>query len=330
MKPLKWIFTTFPALSRAALIGSGLTLALLIGLRIAYHDARPSLFFLGDSGIGNYRLDPGLRLQDALQRSLPEMRVENWAEPGATPLDYYLQWHRAALAAGKPAMVVVAMEHSKFMNEACPHRFDEDGVNLRWLPWSRNGAELFGRLTAHERNVALVQQASVPFYAAADVGRLAWIRYLQWPSERKRMRNAGPERRKKIEAKAAELGKSWDTIPVPDDSAFAALPRARDGEFLFKSLRDAGIRTRVLLLPYGNPDMLAEQWSPNARARLDSVAALMRRWLDAHGVEYIDLNAPEERAHFPNPVWDDLQHIKDPAAFAYMAERVRATTRTPP
>lgn len=325
LHPIKWLFRTFPAASRAAMIGLGVTLALLLGLRVAYRDSRPALFLLGDSGIGNYRLDPGQRLEDALQELDPSRRVINWAEPGATPLDYFLQWRRGALVAGKPRTVVVAMEHVKFMDQACPNRFDEDGVNLRWIPWNRSGRELFGTLSTHERNVALVQQASVPFYAVADVARLLWIRYVQWPKERSRMRKAGPDRRVKIEAKALELGRSWDTIPVPDDAQFAALARAKDGDFLLRSLREAGIETRVLLLPYGNPTLIRKTWSPASARKLDTLGVRMRHWLEARGVEYVDMNVPEELWKFPDPVWDDLAHIKDPAAFAYLAQRVHAS-----
>ena len=336
--PIKWIFRVlhafhalraFPAASRAALIGLGVTLALLLVVRVAYRDSRPALFLLGDSGIGNYRFDPGQRLEDELGRLDPSRRVINWAEPGATPLDYYLQWRRGALAAGKPHTVVVAMEHVRFLDQVCGRRFDEDGVNLRWIPWDRSGRELFRSLNAHERNVALVQQASVPFYAAADVGRLLWIRYLQWPRERARMRAAGPDRRVKIEAKAADLGRGWDTLTVPDDSAFASLDRTRDGAFLLRSLREAGIETRVLLLPFGNPAVLRKTWSPEAIAKLDTMTVRMRHWLEAQGVEYIDMNAPEEAEHFPDAVWDDLAHIKDPAAFAYLAERIHASLLKP-
>ncbi len=325
MLSLQWIFRTFPAASRAALIAVTTTVLLLIGLRLFFNDPRPSLFLLGDSCIGNYRLDPGQRLQDILERMDPGTRVENWAEPGATPLDYYLQWQRGALVAGAPAKVVIAFEPDKFMNQTCPHRLDEDGVNLRWIPWNRSGVDLFRMLSPHEKSVALVQQASVPFYAAADVGRLLWIRYLQWPSERKHMRNAPPTRRVKIEAKAAELGKAWDTVTVPDEAEFAAMPRTLDAGFLMRSLRRAGTETRVVLLPYGNPDLLKKIWSPAVLAKQDSMVVLVRHWLESQGVEFIDLNAPDAIAHFPDPVWDDMAHLKDPAAFSYMAERVHTS-----
>jgi hypothetical protein len=323
-------YRSYPAFSRAALIALCLNLGILLGLRIAFRDSRPSLFLMGDSGIGNYRLDPGQRLQDALGRLTPGMRVENWAEPGGTPLDYYLQWQRGALAAGRPRRVVVAMEHPKFLELTSAHRFDEDGVNLRWIPWNRSGRELFRMLSPRERNVAMVQQASVPFYGLADLGRLLWIRYVQWPKERAEMRAAGPGRWLKIEPKCADLGRAWDTLTVPDDSAFAALPRAVDGAFLFRALRESGIETRVLLIPFGNPDMMERTWSPQSIAKRDTVLARMRGWLEAQGVAYIDLNTPEELARFPDPVWDDLQHIKDPAAFAYMAERIAGSWTQPP
>ena len=139
------------------------------------------------------------------------------------------------------------------------------------------------------------------------------------------MRKAGPDRRVKIEAKALEMGRAWDTIPVPDDARFASLARAKDGEFLLRSLREAGIETRVLLLPFGNPDLIRKLWTPDAVRKLDTMAVRMRHWLDTQGVEYVDLNTPEELGKFPDSVWDDMAHMKDPAAFAYMAERIHAS-----
>lgn len=314
-------FKNFPAFSRAALIAFSASLILLLALRIGGRDKRPGIFLLGDSCIGNYRLDPGGRMQDFLARLEPDMRVENLAEPGATPLDFFLQWSRGALVSGAPYAVVIAFEPGKFLDVTCPHRLDADGVNLRWIPWNRAGLELYRTLSPREKNVALVQEASLPFFALADAGRALWIRYVQWPWERSHMRTASADRRKRIEAKAAELGRNQEANPVPDEQAFEALPRARDAAFLIRSLREAGIETRVLLLPFGNPGLFQRTCSAKLLAKHDTLDVRMRHWLERKGVAYVDFNAPAERAHFPEPVWDDAMHLKDSAAFAYMALR---------
>jgi hypothetical protein len=330
MRPIQWLFRTFPAASRAIAIGLSATLILFVGLRIRFLDSRPALFLIGDSAIGNYRFDPGHRLQDELSRLDPGTRVANWAEPGATPLDYFLQWHLGALATGKPSTVVVAFEPDKFLPEICHHRLDEDGRNLRWIPWDRSGWELFRILTPHERNVAVVQQISTLFFGIADWGRYLWIQHIQWPKERSRMRAATPERRKKIEAAAGKLGRGYDSIPIPDAAKFAALPLSRDAALLMRSLKRSGIEARAVLLPYGNPDLMRKTWPSTTGPKLDSILSLTRNWLDAQGIAFVDLNSAADMAHFPDSVWDDLAHFKDPAAFTYMAQRIHESLAKPP
>lgn len=322
MKLLHSALRTFPAATRAVAIGLSLSLTVLIGTHFRFHDPRPKTFLLGDSCIGNYRLEPGQRMQDDLERIEPGMHVENLAEPGATPLDFFLQWSRGSLLAGNPYAAVIAFEPGKFLNEICPHRFDEDGVNLRWLPWNKYGWELFQALSPRERNVAIVQQASLPFYALADVLRSVWIQFVQWPWERSNMRTASVERAKRITAKSIELGRGEETYVVPDERAFAELPHAKEAAFLFRSLRQAGIETRVVLLPFGNPDLIRKTWSRNVVCKHDTILVRMRHWLETMGVAYLDFNAPAELAHFPESVWDDAAHLKDPAAFVYIAQRV--------
>lgn len=302
---------------------------LLVGIRCGFHDKRPTLFLLGDSGIGNYRLDPGQRFQDFLEGMSPGTKVENWAEPGATPLDFLLQYSRGSLVSGKPQSVVVAFSPDKFLDEDGLHRFDEGGQNLRWIPWNATGWKLFTRLSPKERNVAIVQQASVPFYAVADLGKSLWIRYVQWPWERSRMRTATLERRKKIEAKSIECGKARDTLKIVDERGYAQLPLARDAEFLLTSLREQGIETRVILLPIGNPGLIHKTYSAHAQANHDTLTVRMRHWLDGLGQEYVDFNSPEEMAHFPDSAWDDMSHLKSPAAFAYMSRRVHKSLASP-
>ncbi len=297
-------------------------------MRCGFHDKRPTVFLLGDSGIGNYRLDPGQRFQDFLEGMSPGTKVENWAEPGATPLDFLLQYSRGTLVSGKPQSVV-AFSPDKFLDDDGGHRFDEGGLNLRWIPWNKTGWKLFVRLTPKERNVAIVQQASVPFYAVADLGKSLWIQYVQWPWERSQMRTANVERRKKIEAKSIECGKARDTLKIVDEKAYAKLPLAKDAEFLLTSLREQGIETRVILLPIGNPSLIQKTYSAHAQANHDTLKVRMRHWLDGLGQEYVDFNSPEEMVHFPDSTWDDMSHLKSPSAFSYISQRIHKSLASP-
>ncbi len=322
LKLLKAAFRNFPAASRAAMISVSMTLIMVLAARFVLKDDRPAVFLLGDSCIGNYRLDPGTRLQDIMEKQNPHIRVENWAEPGAAPLDFYLQMTHGRLLAGHPKAVVVALEPSKFLDQGKDHRLDDGGRNLRWIPWNRYGLDLFFRLTPKERNIALVQQASVPFYAIADFARSAWTKYIQWPWERNQMRTASPERRKKIEAKSIEQGRIQEAAPLVDYLTYANLPRAKDAAFLLQSLQDEGIETRVLILPFGNPDLIERTFPLVAKAKHDSIDILMKHWLKDLGVAYIDFNQSEEIKHFPDSTWDDLSHLKSPSAFVYMSKKI--------
>jgi hypothetical protein len=318
-----YLFRTFPAASRAFAAAAALSLAVFVAARIHFRDARPLIFLVGDSGIGNYRLLPGERLEDALERKAPGARVINWAEPGATPLDFYLQYARGTLLAGRPKAVVIALEPAKFLSHACPHRLDDDGANLRWIPWSRAGLSLWTKLSPHERNVALVQQAGRPFFAAADAVQALWERYVQWPDERRRMLAGNVERRKRIERKSCERARGDEAAEIPDDGGFARLPLAQDARFLLEALRADGVETRVMLMPYGNPDLIRKTCSPAVLAKHDTVVVRMHRWLEAQAVAYLDFNSAADSAHFAGSAYDDLDHMKDPAAFAYMADRLR-------
>ena len=200
-------------------------------------------------------------------------------------------------------------------------------MNLRWIPWDRAGWDFFWHLTPHERNVALVQQAGLPFFAAADVGRALWIRFVQWPWERARMRAAPSERRQQIEQFAVRNGHALEATTIRDDAGFAAQPRARQAREMFEALRKDNVRTLVLVLPYGNPDLLRRTHSTRALTQRDTLIERMRTWLERQGIAYIDFNTPQELAHFPDAVWDDHCHLKSPVAVAYIAGRIDGALR---
>jgi hypothetical protein len=252
----------------------------------------------------------------------PGTRVYNWAEPGASPLDFYLQYRRGVLLAGRPKKVLIALDPSKFLWLYSIHRLDEGGTNLRWLPFDRGGLALWKRLSSSERNRAAVEAAGLPFYAIADAARGLWLEFVQYPWQRGKMLCASGERRKRIEAKSAEGAEREAQEPMPDDQALAALPLAQDAAFLLSALRSDGVETRVMLMPFGNPDLIRKTCPPVVLAKHDTLALRMHHWLERQGVEFVDFNAPEEMAHFQAQAWDDRDHLKDPAAFAYMAERV--------
>lgn len=331
MKAFDLVLRKFPALARALGIGLGATLVCLAVVRFYFHDSRPKVYLLGDSCIGNYRLDPGDRLQDQLGRALGgRFGVRNWAEPGARPADFYLQLARGRLFAGKPEQVVVAIAPDKFIPGGGSGRFDEDGANLRWLPWSETGVKFWQRLGERERRVALVQQAGIVLYGAADLARLSWIRHVQWPWERHRMRVAGADRRRKVKEHFRRKGIDEASMPLLAQADFDTLSRARDFHIMLSLVREEGIAPTVVLLPCANPDLSAEVLPPKVLASRDSVDRMMRRWLEREGVGYIDFNEPGRIQRFPDRFWDDGDHLRDPAAFAILAESIRTELESQP
>ncbi len=330
MRLLKTFFQNFPAASRALLLAMSVSLLVWIGLYWHFHENKPTIFVLGDSGIGNYRLDPGDRFQDILEKMNPGISVNNWAQPGATPMDFLLQYTRGKLLAGKPQRVVIAFSPDKFLEDAIPHRFDDDGANLRYIPWNQTGWELFTRLSLKEKNAAIVGQSSLFFYAATDLGKALWIRYVQWPWERSQMRTATCERRKRIERKSLECGRELDTLKMVDDKAYEELPLAEDAEFLLTVLKSEGVETHVILLPISNPHLIHKTYSLRAQANQDTLTVRMRHWLENLGQPYVDFNAPQEITHFPDSTWDDMTHLKSPLVFAHMSQRLERAWHASP
>ena len=320
--PIRTLFRAFPAASRAGLIGLCASVCVWAGVRLAHHDARPRVFLLGDSFIGNYRFAPGQRLEDDLGRLQPGYRVDNWAQAGDQPLDFLLQLYRGRLIAGEPRIAIVAFSPDKFLPHGCPSRTDARGTNLRWIPWNRTGWELFLSLNPRQRNLAVAQQAALPFYALADGVRSLWREKVEWERDRKRMRSASSERGRRIFESCRARAHSQDTAVVPTPGRFADLPLARDADLLVRGLRAEGVETRVVLLPWGNPELLARVSTPKAAAGRDSITALMREWLADRNLDVLDLTVPEALAHFPASMWDDAEHPKDPALFEYVSRRI--------
>lgn len=321
MNALRSFARTFPAFTWALSLAIGSSVATWLVLLLVFRSGAPTIFLLGDSCTGNYRLDPGGRMEDRFSAELPGWKIRNWGMPGASPLDFYLQYDVGRMLCGKPRAVVINLAADKFVGN---REFDEDGRNLRFIDWGRSGRELFSMLSPHFRNVAVVQQASLALFAPVDVLRSLWIKEVQWPWERHAMRNAGPDRARRIAERCRQSGLEMESFAIDSDSGFAAHPLARNAEFLIRSLREHGVPTQVVILPFANPDLVARHWSPKALANRDLFVARMRTWLQAHQVAYVDFNEPQRIAHFPGALWDDDVHVKDPAAYTYIAKTLRA------
>ena len=311
----------FPAASLAISIAISSSLATLAVIRILNRSSRPRIFLLGDSCIGNYRLHPGRRFEDILQKANPGYRIDNLAEPGAAPLDYLMQSFKGRITRGDADHVILAMTPDKFLESGTP-RLDEDGANLRWLPWNRFGLEIWGTLSPQEREKCLVQQINFIFFGPVDALRALWIRFVQWPWERYRMWASGIHRHRLIYERTVAIGKDLETTPIGSPSDFSARPRAQDAAEVLSILRQERIRTLVVILPYANPSLVEKAFSPLALAKRDSSIVRMKQWLDQQGATYIDFNQPQCLSQFPDNRWDDHVHLKDSRAYAYMATEI--------
>lgn len=319
---LRFSLRAFPAAARAAAIGAAATLLTWIGARVWHHDSRPRVFLLGDSFIGNYRYAPGTRLEDDLARLEPDCRIDNWAQSGAEPLDFLLQMYRGRLLAGKPRSVVIALSADKFLAHEHRPRTCSRGANLGWLPWDGVGWRLFRSLTSRERGLALVQKAALSFFGAADAVDAVWRERVVWNRDRRRMCHAPGDRHKRILERAKEKLAYLDTLKIPSQQAYAGLTFARDAAFMLRGLREEGVEPRVVLLPWGNPELYARVCTPRALATRDSLTERMRAWLRNQNVPVLDLSSAGEMAHFPGRAWDDANHPKDASVFEYMSRRI--------
>lgn len=331
MNGLKSLHVRFPA----ALWALGVTLlvsgASYVAFKLLYRAPGPTVFLVGDSGIGNYRITPGARIQDQLTRVLGgEIQSCNWAEPGARTGDFYLQYSFGKMVVGKPRHVVVAFAPDKLLCDGPQARFDDDGRNLRWIPWTRGGLRYWRSLDDRDRGVAVVQQVGAALFSEWDLARIGWIQLVQWPSQRQKMFQAGPERRRKIEERFLAKVESFQAGADLSDSAMEARQIMKDFDLALQALRDDGIEPLVVLLPICNPDLARKLLPERTLAQRDSVDARVNRWLAGRGIDRIDYNTPERLALFPDSAWDDAEHIKDPAAFSIIAADIGKWVRAHP
>lgn len=319
MNRLRVVFRTYPAISRTFALLIAINLMTWICLRIAFCDSRPHVYLLGDSCIRNYQMTPGKRMEDILQGMLPDMRVENWAEAGTSPLDFLLQLNKGDVLSPHPAYVIVVMAPDKMLGLDTPFRVHN--ADLRWLPLNRIGLQIWNTLSPQERSSAALEKANLLLYGFADLIRAAVANYWKWPHDRAVMRHNSPRRRREIKYQAQLFGKALDVTAVGTDADFDTLIRTRDTRLLLDILRHEHIPHLVILHPCGNPTLLSQTFSPRALAKRDTVILRMRDWLNARKTAYIDFNLPNKLDHFPDSVWDDKSHLKAAPPVYYLSQQ---------
>jgi hypothetical protein len=319
MPALQAIFRSYPAISRTLGLLFLVNVILWVGIRLFLHDNRPCIYLLGDSCIRNYRMAPGKRMEDILQKMLPDMRVENWAETGTSPLDFLLQFNKGTLLGTQPSCVIVVMAPDKMLGLDAPRRVHN--ADLRWLPLDRVGLRIWRTLSDQERNVAVVERSGLLLYGFADLIRYSVINYWKWPRDREAMHRNSLHRRKEIEKLAQSFGEALDTMAIGSAADFDTLIRTRDTRLLLAVLKESKLPHLIILHPYGNPRMLNRTFSPRALAKRDTIVQRMRNWLDIQQTAYIDFNMPSRLHNFPDSVWDDNAHLKAAQSFYYLSQQ---------
>lgn len=320
LRQAAWFWKTFPALSLA--LTGAFALSLLCGIveRIVYWDLRPKVFLLGDSGFCNYRLAPGEKLEDRMSAILADRCVINFAKPGAQPIDLTLQYTRGKAVAGTPERVVALLSPELLL--AVPNRMDGDGEDLRYLPLDADGLAIFRHLSARERNIAVVQRVSQWFLAPTDATHELWLRWWKWPRKRIELARSGPGRKAKIAEHCARRGEIMEATRMPSASEYDTLQSMRDVGLLLDRIASSGIEPEVVILPFGNPDLIAEHWSELAQGKRDTSIARLRHWLESRRVSYLDFNEAQWSTAFPGAEWDDMDHLHSPKSYGLIAKRI--------
>lgn len=320
MRQLVWLWNAFPALSMALFATFALSVLCGVVERLLHWDSRPKLFLLGDSGFCNYRLAKGENLEDQMSAMLPDQQILNFAKPGARPIDLVLQYTRGKSITGTPQRVIILLSPELLV--AVPNRMDGDGEDLRYIPLDADGLAIFRHISPRERNIAVVQRVSQFFLAPSDATHDLWLRWWKWPRKRIELLKSGPKRQVKIAEHCAQRGSIMDATKMPSPTEYDTLQTMRDVGLLLDRIKASGVQPEVVILPFGNPDLIAANWSIAAQGKRDTCIARLRDWLGTRRISVLDFNGSEWAAAFPGPEWDDMDHMRSPKSYGMIAKRI--------
>lgn len=300
-----------------------------LGLRQILPGRAHTVLVLGDSVLAGYRMAKGNRFEDWLQRELgPDWTAVNFAAPASQPGDYYLQLAQAELLGVKPELVVIGLTPHKLVPEVADSpRLAEDGINLRWLPFTAEGKRFYSTLTPHEQRMTWVYRAGLLF-GFCDMLQALWREQVEWPINRyQRARRSPEQRRTWMASRARELDERWQNVDAELARLRARRTREiRDLAFLVDALRARHTRVAVLMTPgfhTGVYQTLSARTLENLQQAYRETLALCSDW----GLAVLDFNRSSERVRFLPAQWEDLQHLRSPDCFRRMAHAVQRFVR---
>ncbi len=294
----------------------GLTLLAAIPAFSQADDEQPVAIFIGDSFTGNYRFEPGTRLQDLLEDKMPGWQVFNHARPGAQPLDYYMQVHQALWLHPRVDAVVLPIQVSKLMPGENPVRMDKRGDNLKW--WNVDlSSPLWASLNNEYRKKVLIHKAGL-FFGFLDMAEYLYVEEIQSPMERAQMRENSADRQKKMAAKAKRVATYWNDYTV-DIARVMTSRGVQDLAFLIADLKARAIPIHAILVPGGNPTIVRDHFPPQAKQTLRDAAEATRHWCRAMDISYTDVIDA-----LPGESYDDFYHLKELPGNDRVAEAAKA------
>ena len=291
---------------------AAVTLACWAGIRAGVDDEVPVLLYVGDTFTGNYRFDPGERLED-ITAPPGDWQVHNFAWPGARTLDILLQVQKAETLLGRVDRVVLPLFVNKFIVGEPYIRLDKRGDNLKWLHLDSGALPVAETFDDELQRKLLIHKLGllVGFY---DLLEYLFVQHQQWPGQRQRMRKDPPDRRAKINAKNQRRARIWDERNITPQEVTTS-GAARDLNLLVDYLKRRGIPLLILWLPPGNMDVVKENFSPRAQQNIQAARAIAMEWSAAHGVDHVDLFHA-----LPGAYYDDFTHLNDVRGNRIIAE----------
>ena len=266
-------------------------------------DEQPLMVFVGDSFTGNYRFEKGARLQDLVEAETDhQWQAFNHARPGARTLDIVMQAHQALWFHERVDAVVLPLQISKLMPWESPVRMDKRGDNLKW--WNVDfDSPLWASFNEEYRKKVLIHKIGL-LMGFIDLGEFLFVEHIQSPKEREDMRANSQKRQDKIQRKIGQIESHWTKTPVVQSEVFAC-QAAQDLEVLVSDLKRSGIPVLVVLVPAGNPKVIADSFSPEARKHLEQAEAATLAWCEEHDLPVVNVVDT-----LPGTAYDDFAHLK--------------------